>query len=121
MAKILIIDDDGGIRKMLRKVLEHAGYDVAEACNGEEGMSAYRENPMISLVIMDIVMPEKEGITVLTEFKRDFPKVKTIVISGGGHIKSETYLDIAKKFGADATLAKPVKYKALLKVVEELI
>jgi len=121
MASILIIDDDKGIRKMLRKVLEEAGYDVMEACNGEEGISAYSENKMISLIIMDIIMPEKEGITAITEFKRDFPKVKIIAMSGGGYIESETYLDIAKKFGADATFAKPIKYEVLLRAVDDLI
>jgi YesN/AraC family two-component response regulator len=120
MASILIIDDDAQILKMLRQILERESYDVTEASNGKEGLRLYRENPA-DLVITDIIMPEKEGIEIIIELKRDYPDVKIIAISGGGRINPEDYLNIAKKLGAHRIFAKPVERKELLNAVRELL
>jgi PAS domain S-box-containing protein len=117
---ILVIDDDDQFRGMLRETLEHAGYDVADAPNGKEGIRLYRENPA-DLVITDIIMPEKEGIETIRELKRDFPEVKIIAISGGGRIGPDSYLKMAKGLGAQRTLTKPLERDELLKTVRELI
>ena len=120
MASILIIDDDAQILKMLRQILERESYDVTGASNGKQGLRLYRENPT-DLVITDIIMPEKEGIEIIIELKRDYPDVKIIAISGGGRINPEDYLDIAKKLGANRIFAKPVERKELLNAVRELL
>jgi len=120
MALILIIDDDDQIRRVLRKTLERDGYKVADAPNGKEGIRLYRENPA-DLVITDIIMPEKEGIETIIELKRDFPEVKIIAMSGGGHIGPEGYLQDAKMLGAQRTLTKPIERNELLKTVMELV
>jgi CheY-like chemotaxis protein len=104
---ILVIDDDDQLRGMLREMLEHAGYEVADAPNGKEGIRLYRENPA-DLVITDIIMPEKEGI-------------KIIAMSGGGTIEAEKYLRMAKGLGAVRTLTKPIERKELLEAVREVI
>ncbi len=118
MTSILIIDDDDFVREMLRFMLEQAGYEVFEASDGEMGLNIYRERPM-DLIITDLIMPEKEGIETIIEFKRDFPEVKIIAISGGGMIDSETYLNMAKKFGVQ-TLSKPIDRNELLETVRKL-
>ena len=120
MSSILIIDDDPQILKMLRQILEREGYEVTEASNGKQGVRLYRKNPA-DLVITDIIMPEKEGIEIIIELKRDYPDVKIIAISGGGRINPEDYLDIAKKLGAHRIFSKPVERKELLNAVRELI
>lgn len=120
MPSILIIDDDAQILKMLRQILERESYDVTEAFNGKQGLRLYRENPT-DLVITDIIMPEKEGIEIIIELKRDYPDVKIIAISGGGRINPEDYLDIAKKLGAHRIFTKPVERKELLNAVRELL
>lgn len=120
MPSILIIDDDAQILKMLRQILERESYDVTEAFNGKQGLRLYRENPT-DLVITDIIMPEKEGIEIIIELKRDYPDVKIIAISGGGRINPEDYLDIAKKLGAHRIFTKPVERKKLLNAVRELL
>ena len=61
MAKILIIDDEKQIRKVMRKLLEKEGHTIAEAENGAEGIDVFRKQPA-DLIITDIIMPEKEGI-----------------------------------------------------------
>jgi DNA-binding response OmpR family regulator len=120
MASILVIDDDEQIRKLFRSVLEREGYEVKVAPDGKQGILKYRENPA-DLIIMDIIMPEQEGLEAILELKRDFHEVKIIAISGGGQILAENYLIIAKNMGAMRTLSKPVQKSELLKTVKELI
>ena len=120
MPLILIIDDDDQLRGMLREMLERAGYEVADAPNGKEGIRLYRENPA-DLVVTDLIMPEKEGIETIIELRREFPDVKIIAMSGGGTIEAEKYLRMAKGLGAVRTLTKPIERKELLEAVRELI
>lgn len=61
MATILIIDDEKGIRKMLRQILESEGHQIVEANNGRKGLELYRQAPA-DLVIMDLLMPVKDGM-----------------------------------------------------------
>jgi len=119
-ARILIMDDDAQIREMLRQLLERAGYEVAEAPDGRQGIRLYRQAPA-DLVITDIIMPEKEGLETIRELLRDFPDVKILAISGGGRVLADEYLRLAKQFGAERTLAKPFDQKELLEAVHELV
>src|SRR3990167_9313467 len=116
MKSILVIDDDAQIRQMLRQVLEREGYEVVNARDGKEGIKLYRQAPT-DLIITDIIMPEKEGVETIIELKRDFPDVKIIAISGGGHIDSKEYLNMAEKFGVLSTLSKPFGRKEILEVI----
>jgi len=120
MARVLIIDDDAQVLAMLRETLEDEGYEVVDAHNGKEGLRRYREDPT-DLIITDLIMPEKEGIETILEFRRDFPDVKLIALSGGGQLGPGAYLSIAEAAGAEYTFAKPVKQKVLLKAVRELL
>jgi len=120
MGRILVIDDEELVRHMLRAMLEHAGHEVEEAADGEEGVRLYRERPS-DLIVTDIVMPEKEGLEVIQELRRDFPGVKIIAISGGGMISPMSYLSLAKKFGAQRAFFKPIDRKQFLAAVDELL
>jgi CheY-like chemotaxis protein len=120
LASILVIDDDEQIRKYFRSVLEREGHKVTVSPDGKQGVLKYRENPT-DIVIMDILMPEKEGLEAIMELKREFREIKIIAISGGGQIRAEDYLIIAKNIGAMRTLAKPVERSALLQTVRDLI
>jgi len=121
MALVLIIEDEADIRSLYRRVLEHAGYQVVEAPDGDVGIAFYRERHP-DLVITDIIMPEKEGIETIMELRRDFPEVKIIAISGGGQaMDPTTYLQLAKGLGAAMTLAKPFSKQELLDAVHEVL
>jgi DNA-binding response OmpR family regulator len=119
-ARILIIDDEAMIRDMLMEFLECEGYETVTACDGNDGLRLYRENPA-DLIITDLVMPEQEGIETIIELRRDFRDAKVIAMSGGGSFGSETYLQIAKTIGATGTLAKPFGRKELLELVQEIL
>ncbi len=120
MARILIVDDDEPIRKTLRRMLEPAGYDVVEAADGREGVELYKEDS-VDLVLMDLIMPEKEGIQVAAELRHYDPEVKIIAISGGGRIGNIQVLRIAQKFGIEHALPKPIRLGKLLALVNEVL
>jgi YesN/AraC family two-component response regulator len=120
MKRLMIIDDDYFVRDMLERLMRKAGFDAETAEHGADALKLHRHNP-VDLVITDILMPEKEGLETITEFRRFFPGVKVIAISGGGRIGPANYLKMAKLLGADRTFAKPVDTSQLLSAVEELL
>ena len=120
MARILVIEDDNDVRESLRQVLEQVGYEVEEACDGEEGIERYREK-QADLIITDIIMPKKEGIETITDLRVEFPDVKVIAISGGGRLGPEPYLELAKGFGANRIIMKPFTTTEILEAVQELL
>ena len=116
---ILIADDDDQVRMLLKRVLVKAGYEVAEARNGNEALRIFRTKP-VTLLITDLIMPDKEGIETIQEFRRSNSPVKIIAMSGGGRLDQNMYLSMAKKIGADRVLSKPFMPQDLLTVVKEL-
>jgi DNA-binding response OmpR family regulator len=120
MARILIIDDEFIIRDLLVNILEREGYETITAASGKDGMKIQQQNPA-DLIIIDIIMPEKEGLETIMELRRNFHDVKIIAMSGGGRIDSETYLQIAKTMGAIKTITKPIYRKEILKTVRGLL
>ena len=120
MARILVIDDDSTLRALLRRFLEKAGHEVAEAANGRIALEMQRAKPA-DLIITDIFMPEKEGTEFIMDMSDEFPKVKVIAISGGGSIPDVDFLKLAKNLGALKTFKKPFSQQEILAAVEELL
>lgn len=108
---ILVVDDDDSVRRVLRRILESAGYEVRDAPNGRLAMLEFNRRPA-DLLITDIFMPEQEGIETIGAVRRDHPGLKVIAISG---MAGDHYLRMAKLMGARATLQKPLR---LVKVLE---
>jgi two-component system chemotaxis response regulator CheY len=120
MATVLIIDDDAGMRRVLRLTLERVGHTVSEAANGVEGVSRYRSAPT-DLVITDVYMPDQDGIETIQMLREEFPATRILAISGGAVSGSGAALTDARMLGADATLAKPFAMEALVRCVTELL
>lgn len=120
MEQILIIDDETPIRSMVRLILERAGYAVREAQDGIEGIRVFRETPA-DLIITDLIMPNKDGIGMIIELKKDFPELKIIAMSGGGLNRPDGYLRGAQKLGAACTLSKPLNRNDLLRAVRDTL
>jgi DNA-binding response OmpR family regulator len=120
MAKILIVDDEEQLRDVLKTVLQDEGHDVVEAGNGNAAMEQFRQTPT-DLIITDIVMPDKEGLETIIDFRRTYPHVKIIAMSGGGRSSPQDYLDMAKKLGATEVIAKPFSIDDFLKCVEMVL
>lgn len=120
MKRILIIDDDRQICKLMTRMLERAGYEVETATDGQKGVMAFHANAS-DLVITDLIMPDKEGVEVIMELRQDFPDLPIIAMSGGARIGPNTYLKLAKKLGAAYTLTKPISQDTLLTAIKDLI
>jgi CheY-like chemotaxis protein len=120
MAHILLIEDDDGVRVMLRDTLVHYGHEVTEARNGREGLELYFQIKP-DLLITDIVMPEKEGLELLMELRKRHQHAKVIAISGGGQKQRADYLQMARLMGAAQVLAKPFGNEALRAAVADVL
>ncbi len=115
--KVLIIDDDDLVRLTARNILQKAGCSIFEADNGVAGIKLFKqEQPTI--VITDMLMPDKEGLETITEIRKLSATAKIIAMSGGGNSKNMTYLQMALKVGAHHTLKKPFKPDELLSVIK---
>jgi len=117
--KVLVIDDDAHITRVIELKLRTGGYEVITAANGKEGLNLIKSKQP-DVVITDMIMPEKEGLQVIMELRRDFPNVKIIAISGGGRIGPEEYLNWAKKSGVQRTFSKPFTCNEILEAVNDL-
>lgn len=120
MTRILVIEDDKQMQSILCRWLDREGYRVETADDGDEGMRMIRADPP-DLVITDIFMPQKEGIQVIMELRRDFPDMKVISISGGGRFGIDDNLGAAKALGASRTFAKPFDWTEFMQSVRELV
>jgi len=119
--RILVVDDEEQIRSMLTQMLEHEGFEVDTAENGEEGMNLITRHAY-DLIITDMIMPIKDGLKLIMELVRDYPDQRILAISGGGAIKAERYLTMAGYLGDDImTLEKPFKRETLLALVNDQI
>jgi DNA-binding response OmpR family regulator len=120
MARILLVDDDDLLRKVLCLILTKFGHTVIEARDGKDALSLFPKSNA-DLLVTDLVMPEKEGFEILLELRKRRPPVKVIVISGGVRGETASYLDIAKRLGADKVLAKPFPIETLIATIDELM
>jgi DNA-binding response OmpR family regulator len=119
MTNVLVIDDDDEVRDFLVRLLARRGYSVTGACNGEAGLASLAAESF-ALVITDIVMPDMEGLETIKRMRRGNPAMPIIAISGGGSSQVD-YLKFARKFGADAVLAKPFDPDELLALATRLV
>jgi DNA-binding NtrC family response regulator len=120
MARILIVDDQASIRQLLARAFSLRGHEAIEAANGAEAIALYRAAPT-DVVIMDLVMPEKDGVETIGELKREFPNVRVVAVSGGGMINAQDHLDWAQLIGALRTFQKPFRIPDMVAAVEELV
>ena len=106
MTKILVVDDEPEARALLKEHLSEAGFELATAANGREGldmMSSFRPD----IVFTDIYMPEMDGIELITRIRSQFPDTRIVAASGGGSVVPHTYLEQARTLGAAFSIRKP--------------
>lgn len=115
--KVLVIDDDELVMRVVCGVLERAGYEVLSACNGREGLTAFEANAAdVAAVVLDMAMPVLNGYDTLVELRSKWPTVPVVVASG--------YFDGAESFeglGVNVRILKPYSPRDLLKAVSEAI
>ena len=110
--RILVVDDNADMRMSLTHLLGLLGYDVETAADGNQALATHRARA-VGTVITDIFMAGKEGMETIAAFKREWPFVRVIAMSGGGERAKNDYLKAARQIGADATLQKPFSLESL--------
>jgi len=119
MAKILIVDDENTFITIAQVRLEASGYEVITAKDGEEGLEkAKSEKP--DLIILDVMMPGKDGYQVCRLLKKDakYEKIPIILFTDKAKDKFEV---VGSKVGANVTIRKPFELSNLLAMIEELL
>ncbi|MDR0518787.1 MAG: response regulator [Clostridiales Family XIII bacterium] len=118
MAKILIVDDAAFMRMMVKENLKKAGFsDFVEAGNGDEAVALYEaESP--DLVILDITMPVRDGLSALGEIRDKDPDAKVVMCSAMGQ---ENMVIESIKLGALDFIVKPFKPERLLTAVKNIL
>lgn len=118
--RVLVADPDPVQRAVMSEMLDLAGFDCEQAADGEAALRALARRPA-DLVILEMLMPNKDGIEVLIEVKRERPGVRVMTISAGGLMSPAQLLHLSKGLGADATMAKPLRRGAFLAAVRRLL
>ena len=114
-ANILVVDDEPSIRKVLTAILEEKGYSVETAENGKEAISKSKTK-FYNLALIDIRLPDTEGVKLLTEMKETKPKMAKIIITGYPSLQNA--IEALNK-GADAYIIKPLNIDKTLATIEE--
>ncbi|MEY4694559.1 MAG: Response regulator MprA [Pseudomonadota bacterium] len=121
MTTILLVDDEDLLREGVREILEMSDYTVIEARDGEEALSQFAVNN-VDMVISDVVMPNMDGVDLVSRLRESFPDIPILTISGGSRVVSARFgLDSALMSGANASLTKPFTAKQLIEKVKELL
>jgi len=116
MARILVIDDDEAIRTVVTLLLSQKGHVVESAKNGRQGFQA-AEDRNFDLLIVDIFMPEMDGLETIRLLRTAMPYLPVIVISGSNAAMPD-FLSMATKLGAIESLRKPFRPNELLEIVD---
>lgn len=120
MATILLVEDDDLVRDMLDQVLQRASHKVITATDGEQAAELLKAiHP--DIMVTDIIMPKKSGITLISEVKNKHPNMEIIAISGGGRLDPTGYLDLSESLGASVSFEKPIDKSALLMAIDLLL
>jgi|HubBroStandDraft_1064217.scaffolds.fasta_scaffold105918_3 CheY-like chemotaxis protein len=121
MARVLVIDDDPLLREVAQEMLIQAGHEVTLA---ENGLVALRlpDAPAPDLAIVDMLMPERDGVETIGDLKRRWPATKLIAVSAGARgLAPQLLLKMAETLGVHATLAKPLEQASLVGLVDRLL
>ena len=115
--KILVVDDEARMRKLVRDFLEREGFQVLEAGDGAEAMDLFYEEKEISLVILDVMMPKMDGWQTLREIRQS-SQVPVIMLTARSEERDELQ---GFKLGVDEYISKPFSPKILVARVEALL
>ncbi|MBI1807031.1 MAG: response regulator [Ignavibacteria bacterium] len=115
--RILVVDDEDDLRNILSDVLEKTGYEIKSASNGEEAINLLKKN-RFDLTLLDIQMPNLNGIEVLKYIKQHFPATKSIMLTGYADLKHAME---AKEFGAVDFISKPYQLEEILSTIDRAL
>ena len=117
---VLIADDDPTLRAIGAELLSGEGYRVLEAEDGDEALRIV-EAEAVDLIVLDMLMPNKDGIETIIELKRRQSGVRILAISSGGSMDVDSLLKPALAFGADRVMSKPLRISTFATTIAEML
>lgn len=117
---ILVIEDDLELQTFVEEFLTENNYQILLANNGNEGLAMIEEN-QLDLILTDLLMPEKDGVRVISDVKANHPEIPIIAMSGGQSVFSPVFLEAANTLGATKTLTKPFRNEELLQTIQDCL
>lgn len=115
---ILVADDEDSIRSLLEHFLTNSGHTVVVVGNAREACEAMSKRTF-DLVITDVLMPDGDGLDLITELKKKQPNARILAMSGGGrYLEGSDYLKLAKGLGAHTAMMKPFTWPQLQEAIE---
>jgi len=119
--RILVVDDNAAMRRSLAELLTRGGYEVIQAADGSEACRVWRDG-RVDLVILDLFMPEKDGIETMRELRALAPGIPIIAMSGGwSYQPGLTLLKAAQHLGAFLSIEKPYTAAVMLATVRQAL
>ncbi|MCZ2149972.1 MAG: response regulator [Bryobacterales bacterium] len=115
--RALVADDDADVRAMLKTMLAEVGFEVCEAANGRQAVEECRKRHF-DVVMIDIVMPEQEGLVTIRQLRKELPDLKIIAMSGAF---AGQFLHVAHMLGATAVLSKPFRPGVVLDILGNIL
>ncbi|HAJ56796.1 MAG TPA: hypothetical protein DCL35_03375 [Candidatus Omnitrophica bacterium] len=121
MQKILIIDDEPGIREILKRYLTKSGYEVEAVSSGKDGIAILDSGGKIDFLIVDMKMPEMKGIEVLKRISQNYSHLPFVLLSGS--LELEEYIPVVQGFGFKKFEigSKPIILQELLGLIQKLL
>ena len=118
---ILVVDDDDSIRSLIERWLSAGGHTVTSVGNATKALAALKQQAF-DLIITDVLMPDGDGIDLITRLREAQTGVRVVAISGGGrYLPSEDCLKMARGLGAHAAVMKPFKWEQLQAGIEQAL
>jgi CheY-like chemotaxis protein len=120
MAIILIVDDDPTVRLIAGELLRSDDHAIVEAEDGDEALKIVAAMA-VDLVVLDMLMPNKDGLETIVELRRRNPGIRILAISSGGRMEPGHLLHTAMMFGADDCLKKPLRLDTFSQAVARVL
>jgi CheY-like chemotaxis protein len=120
MARLLIVDDEPSIRRIIQLMLKNSGHELFTASNGREAMQILNKEP-IDLILLDVVMPEQGGLETIMQIRNGYPDVKLIIISGKVPVDNDAFRNLIEQYGVARVFDKPFEKEDIMQAIDELL
>ena len=120
MAVIVVVDDDPTIQMIAAELLREGNHAVVAAADGDEALRVLAAMK-VDLVVMDMLMPNKDGLETIIEARNLYPDLRILAISSGGRVGVGDLLRMARLFGADDTYVKPLRLDTFSATVDRML
>ena len=120
MAVIVVVDDDPTIQMIAAELLREGNHAVVAAADGDEALRVLAAMK-VDLVVMDMLMPNKDGLETIIEARGLYPDLRILAISSGGRVGVGDLLRMARLFGANETYVKPLRLETFAATIDRML